>query len=77
MGKLGIDVNERNTTTSDTLGNTHFYDTSQIAEIKESYKVIRARIGRRTIQDRRISRELYAKYGGREKNRTTPAIHRI
>ena len=76
-GQIGVDVNERNVTTSDTLGNTKIYDTSQVAEVKEIYKAIRAKIGRGTKQDNRISQKLYAKYGRREKNRTTQAIHRV
>lgn len=77
LGNVGIDVNERNLTTSDTLGNTKVYDTSQVAEVKETYKAIRARIGQRTRRDNRISPQLYAKYGRRERNRTTQAIHRV
>src|SRR5208282_2913332 len=67
LGSLGIDVNERNITTSDTLGTTNVYDTSGVSEVKERYKAIRAKIGQRTGQDRRISKKLYAKYGKREK----------
>ena len=74
---IGIDVNERNVTTSDTLGNTSVHDTSKVAEIKERYRAIRAKIGERTRQDRRISQELYAKYGKREKNRTVQVLHCI
>ena len=77
LGNVGIDVNERNVTTSDTLGSTKVYDTSQVAEVKERYRAIRAKIGRRTRQDDRISKRLYAKYGRREKNRTVQAIHKI
>ena len=77
MGFVGIDVNERNITTSDTLGNTRVYDTSEVVEIKERYKEIRAKIGRRTRQDNRVSQRLYAKYGLKEKNRTMQPLHRI
>ncbi|MDV3277452.1 MAG: transposase [Nitrososphaerales archaeon] len=77
LGNVGIDVNERNVTASDTLGNTKVYDTSEVAEVKEVYRVIRARIGRKTRQDNRVGQKLYAKYGRRERNRTTQAIHRV
>ena len=77
LGNLGIDVNEKNVTTSDTRGNTRFYNTSQVVELKERYRAIRARISERTGKDRRISRILHAKYGHREKNRTIQAIHLI
>jgi putative transposase len=76
-GCIGIDVNERNVTTSDTLGETSIHDTSRVAEIKERYRAIRAKIGEKTKQDRRISQKLYTKYGKREKNRTVQAIHLI
>ena len=46
-GSIGIDVNERNVTTSETSGVTKVFDTSEVAEIKERYRVIRAKIGRR------------------------------
>jgi len=76
-GQIGVDVNERNVTTSNTGGATTVHDTSQVADIKERYGVVRARIGRRTGQDSRISAKLYAKYGRREKNRTIQRIHVI
>lgn len=76
-GQIGIDVNERNITWSDTNGKTEQKDTSDIAEIKERYKAIRAKIGRNIWQDNRISQKLYVKYGRRERNRTVQRIHRI
>src|SRR3989475_4795482 len=75
--EVGIDVNERNVTASDTSGITVVFDTSNVAELKERYRAIRAKIGRRTRRDNRISRRLYARYGTREKNRTTQALHRV
>ena len=77
LGNVGVDVNERNVTTSDTLGNTKVYDTSEVIEVKERYKAIRAKIGSGARQDNRISQRLYAKYGRREKNRTVQRLHRI
>jgi len=77
LGEVGIDVNERNVTTSDTSGVTKVFDTSEVAEIKERYRVIRAKIGGKTRQDNRISQELYTKYGRRERNRTVQRLHRI
>ncbi|MCL4436356.1 MAG: transposase [Thaumarchaeota archaeon] len=75
LGNVGIDVNERNITTSDTLGVTTAFDTSSVMEVKERYRAIRAKIGRQTRQDVRISQRLYAKYGRREKNRTVQRLH--
>ncbi|MDV3276890.1 MAG: transposase [Nitrososphaerales archaeon] len=77
LGNVGIDVNERNVTASDTLGNTKVYDTSQVAEVRETYRAIKAKIGHRTRQDRRVGQRLYSKYGKREKDRTIQALHRV
>src|SRR6266849_3732525 len=77
QGEVGIDVNERNVTASDTSGDTVVFDTSNVAELKERYRAIRVKIGRMTRQDNRISQRLYARYGTREKNRTTQALHRV
>jgi putative transposase len=77
QGDAGIDVNETNVTVSDTLGKTVVHDTSQVLEIQERYKAIRAKIGQRTYRDKRVSRILYAKYGGRESRRTNQFLHRI
>src|SRR3989441_9960971 len=77
VGEVGIDVNERNITASDTSGVTSVFDTSNVAELKERYRCIRAKIGRRTRRDKRISHRLYARYGTREKNRSTQALHRV
>ncbi len=77
LGRVGIDVNERNVTASDTSGGTSVFDTSNVAELKERYRAIRQKIGRVTRRDNRISQRLYARYGTREKNRTTQALHRV
>jgi putative transposase len=70
-------VNERNVTWSDSTGRTQREDTSEVAEIKERYRGIRAKVARRTQNDRRAQRQLLSKYGRREKDRTTQRIHRI
>jgi putative transposase len=76
-GYIGIDVNERNVTWSDSSGMVVKEDTSAIAELKERYKAIRAKISQRTSKDKRIQKRLLSKYGKREKDRTAQAIHRI
>ncbi len=76
-GQIGIDVNERNVTWSDTKGRTEQVNISEVAEIKEKYKVIRAEIARRTQRDWRVQQRLLSKYGGREKHRTAQRIHRV
>lgn len=76
-GQIGVDVNERNITTSDILGNNKVYDTSEVSEIRERYRDARARIGTKTGKDNRISQRLYEKYGRRERNRTVQRIHRV
>ncbi len=76
-GKIGIDVNERNVTWSDSLGHSESKDTSQVCEIKARYRAIRAEIAQSTQKDRRIQQRLLNRYGNREKNRTVQAIHRV
>jgi transposase len=70
-GRMGIDVNERNVTWSDSSGMVGTEDTSTVAELKERYKAVRARIASRTSRDRRIQRGLLSKHGKRERDRTT------
>jgi putative transposase len=77
LGNIGVDVNERNVTVSDTLGNASVHDTSKVSELKERYKAIRTKVCERTRQDRRVSQKLYARYGRREQNRTVQVLHRI
>jgi putative transposase len=76
-GRIGIDVNERNVTWSDSSGLVGKEDTSAVVELKERYRAVRAKIAQRTSKDRRIQRRLLSKYGKREKDRTCQAIHRI
>jgi len=76
-GRIGIDLNERNVTWSDTDGETVTVDTSEIAELKGRYTAIRARIAQHTGRDGRVKRRLLRKYGERERNRTDQAWHRI
>src|SRR3989441_10234212 len=45
LGEVGIDVNERNVTASDASGDTVVFDTSNVAELKERYRAIRAKVG--------------------------------
>ena len=76
-GRIGMDVNERNVTWADSSGVVVKEDTSKVAELKERYKAIRSKIAQRTSKDRRIQRGLLSKYGKRERDRTTQAIHRV
>lgn len=78
VGYVGVDVNERNVTVSATNGYEHqFTELGEVAEIKERYREIIAKIGRRTRGDHRVGRKLYAKYGRRERNRTNQRIHKV
>jgi putative transposase len=76
-GQIGIDINERNVTWSDSSGMTEKVDTSEIGEIQECYREIRAKVAQRTQRDRRVQRRLLSKYGKREKGRTIRRIHRV
>ena len=77
LGQIGIDVNERNVTWSDSSGTTKTVEMSEVAEIQECYREIRAKIARRTQHDWRVQRQLLKKYGRREKARTNQRIHRV
>jgi putative transposase len=76
-GTMGIDVNERNVTWSDSLGESKAEDTSVICQVKELYNEIKARITRRTYKDRRIMLQLLGKYGKKQRNRTSQKIRQI
>ena len=76
-GQVGIDVNERNITWADSTGEVHKENTSEVAELKERYRVVRAKVAERTQNDRRVQRRLLSKYGKREKDRTIQLIHRV
>jgi putative transposase len=77
-GFIGIDINERNATASATDGwCARFGELGDVAEIKERYKIIRGRISQATGKDRRITRELLAKYGRREVDRTKSRLHEV
>ncbi len=76
-GRIGMDVNEKNVTWSDTKGRTEQVSISEVAEIKERYKTMRAEIAQRIQRDRRIQRSLLSKYGKRERDRTAQRIHGI
>jgi len=78
VGYVGIDINERNVTLSAT--NNHsccFSEMNNVVDIRERYREIRSKIGRSIGQDNRVSKQLYAKYGKRERNRTRQRIHLI
>ena len=77
LGRIGIDVNEKNITLSDSEGNTEQIDTSEIVDIKARYRVIRAKIARHTQKDWKTQRRLLGKYGRNEKNRTVQRLHKI
>ena len=76
-GHVGIDVNERNITWADSAGEVQKEDTSEVAELRERYREIRAKVARRTKNDVRVQRRLLSKYGKREKDRALHRIHLI
>jgi len=78
LGYLGLDINERNVTVSASDDYEHkFTEPDEVVEIRERYREIRAKIASATRGDKRIGKELLAKYGRREKDRTTQRIHRM
>ena len=78
IGYIGIDLNEKNVTVSATDGYCHQFDElSQVVEIKERYRELRRKVSRVTRNDNRVSKDLLAKYGRRERNRTVQRIHKV
>ena len=77
LGKIGIDLNEKNITYSDSGGNMERLDTSEIVDIKARYKAIRAKIARHTQSDLRVQQRLLNKYGRRERDRTIRRLHKV
>ena len=75
QGRMGIDVNEKNVTWSDSMGNTEREDISEIPELKARYRVLRGKVAERTHTDRRVRRRLLSKYGKREKDRCIQIIN--
>ncbi|HEV2120762.1 MAG TPA: transposase [Candidatus Bathyarchaeia archaeon] len=77
LGFVGVDINERNVTISATCGHERrFAELREVAEIKERYREIRAKIGRMR-KDNRIGKALLNRYGRRERSRSTQRIHNI
>jgi putative transposase len=78
VGFIGMDTNERNVTVSATDGwHKRFTELGEVAEVKERYRLIRARIAMEIKGDRRIGKQLLAKYGRRERNRTASRLHNV
>jgi putative transposase len=78
MGNIGVDINERNVTTSATDGwNRRFDELGEIADIKQRYNDIRARISQKTRGDRRVGKALLSKFGKRERCRTGSRLHKV
>jgi transposase len=64
VGYMGLDINERNVTMCTTNGyEREFAELGDVVEIKERYREKRSKIGRKTRQDKRTGKHLYAKYG--------------
>jgi len=76
--RVGVDVNEENITASDTLGwKRRYNEVKDIPNIKERYRLIRAKISRHTHKDERVKNRLLVKYGERERNRTVQRVHLV
>jgi len=77
-GFIGMDANERNAAVSATNGwCKRFDELGEVAEIKERYRETRAKIARLTRGDRRTARQLLARYGRRERNRTKSRLNKV
>ena len=78
VGHSGIDINEKNATVSANDGWSHaFGELGEVVEIKGRYRAIRAKVAQMAWRDQKKCKELLAKYGRRERNRTTRKVHEV
>ncbi len=75
LGKIGLDINEGSIVGFSDDGSTSKHDLRRIASIRNRYSRIRASVASETHEDRRTNQRLLSKYGRREKNRTSQALH--
>lgn len=65
-GLVGLDSNLDNVTAADSCGFSKHYDLSRITEVRSKYREVEAHLVRHDI---RIRRQIFEKYGMRERNR--------
>jgi len=72
VGLIGLDRNLDNATIATSAGDVKRYDLSEATRIKAVYREVKAHF---TRDDVRVRRRIFAKYGRKERNRTTQILH--
>jgi putative transposase len=73
-GYVGVDRNLDNVTTASTDCTARTFDLSQATRIRSNYRVVKSRFRR---NDARIRGRVFSKYGGKQRNRVQPLLHRV
>jgi len=72
VGLIGLDRNLDNATIATSGGDVRRYDLSEATRIRAVYREVKAHF---TRDDVRVRRRIFAKYGRKERNRTTQILH--
>jgi len=73
-GYVGVDCNLDNVTIASTDQTVQTFDLSKATRIKSTYRLVQSRFKR---NDSRIRRQLYGKYGLKQRNRVRPLLHSV
>jgi len=73
-GYFGTDRNLDNVTVASTGGTARRFDLSKATRIKSDYRLVKSRFKR---NDTRIRRQIFSKYGEKQRNRVQPLLHSV
>ncbi len=73
-GLLGIDRNLDNITISTTNGQDITYDLSKATETKNKYRTVKSHFNRNDV---RLRRQIFCKYGDKQRNKTGNILHNV
>lgn len=73
-GLIGIDRNLDNLTLADSSGKVEQLNLAKAAEIKEMYRVVKARFARNDI---RVRKRIFRKYGEKERSKVQHILHNV
>jgi len=73
-GLMGLDRNLNNVTTCNTKGEIGRYNLSEATRIKSAYREVKRHFKR---NDARIKRQIFRKYGEKERNKVNQILHRV
>jgi len=71
-GLIGMDRNLDNVSTASSDGSIRAYDLSKATEIKAKYRAIKTHLKR---NDARVRKQVFGKYGRKQRNRITQLLH--